>query len=132
MYLGGNVTVFVSDMDRSVDFYTSTLGLELQARYGNYWAEVRASKDLLIGLHPASPNGPAPGTPGGMHIGLNLEGSMDDAIKTLTARGIAFEDTVVDDKAGRFAYFNDPDGNRLYLWESSQYARDLEAQTKSV
>src|SRR5262249_26868336 len=42
MIHGGNATVYVSDMDRSVRFYTETLGLKLKHRFGNHWAEVIA------------------------------------------------------------------------------------------
>ncbi len=124
MYTTGNVTIFVSDMSRSVDFYTKTLGLELQSRHGDHWAEVRTPADLVIGLHPASKDAPPPGTPGAMHIGLHLEGSMDAAIETLTGRGVSFEKVIEDDGVGRFAYLHDPDGNRIYLWEPSAALRE--------
>ena len=53
MIQGGNATIYVSDMDRAVGFYTSTLGLKLQFRAGNHWAQVDAGKGLQIGLTPA-------------------------------------------------------------------------------
>ena len=53
MFSNGNATIFVSDMDRSVNFYTKILGLKLAQRFGNHWASVEAGK-LTIGLHPAS------------------------------------------------------------------------------
>ena len=33
MFRDGNATIFVSDMDRSVNFYTKTLGLKLAQRF---------------------------------------------------------------------------------------------------
>jgi catechol 2,3-dioxygenase-like lactoylglutathione lyase family enzyme len=58
MFRDGNATIFVSDMDRSVNFYTKTLGLKLAQRFGNHWASVEAGR-LTIGLHPASNANPA-------------------------------------------------------------------------
>ena len=55
MITGGNATVFVSDMDNAVRFYTEVLGLRLTNRFGDHWATVDAGKGLTIGLHPASP-----------------------------------------------------------------------------
>ena len=54
MFSGGNVTVYVSDMDRAVRFYNDTLGLKLAYRFGNHWASVEAGRGLTIGLHAAS------------------------------------------------------------------------------
>ena len=38
MISGGNATVYVSNMDAAVQFYTETLGLTLTNRFGNHWA----------------------------------------------------------------------------------------------
>src|SRR5215469_833122 len=54
MISGGNVTVFVTNMDRAVRFYTETLGLKLAYRFGDHWASVEAGRGLTIGLHPSS------------------------------------------------------------------------------
>jgi catechol 2,3-dioxygenase-like lactoylglutathione lyase family enzyme len=116
MFASGNITVYVSDMDRAVRFYTGTLGLKLAYRFGDHWASVEAGRGLTIGLHPASPESPA-GRMGSMHIGLELSGSLDEARKTLEARGVTFQSEVNEGKAGRFAAFEDPDGNPLYLAE---------------
>jgi catechol 2,3-dioxygenase-like lactoylglutathione lyase family enzyme len=70
MISGGNATVFVSNMDKAVRFYTEVLGLRLAERYGDHWATVDAGRGFTIGLHPASPKYPAPGTKGGIMLGL--------------------------------------------------------------
>ena len=59
MFSGGNVTVYVSNMDKAVRFYSETLGLKLAYRFGDHWASVEAGKGLTIGLHPASAQSPA-------------------------------------------------------------------------
>lgn len=116
MFSTGNVTVYVSNMDQSVRFYTEVLGLKLQYRFGDHWASVTAGTGLTIGLHPASAEAPAGGR-GGMAIGLELKGKIEDAMKALEAKGVKFEGVANEGKAGKFAHFHDPDGNTLYLAE---------------
>src|SRR5690348_13059632 len=99
MYSGGNVTVYVSNMDRAVQFYSEVLGLKLAYRFGDHWAAVEAGKGLTIGLHPASNEMPA-GRKGSMAIGLELTGSINDAMKKLQAKGVKFQNVVNEGKAG--------------------------------
>src|SRR5579872_6610897 len=102
MFSSGNVTVYVSNMDRAVRFYSETLGLKLAYRFGDHWASVELGKGLTIGLHPASSHSPA-GRKGSMAIGLEVSGSIHDAIKTLESKGVQFQGSVVNDgKAGSF------------------------------
>jgi len=54
MFRSGNVTIYVTNMDRAVRFYTETLGLKLAYRFGDHWASVECGKGLTIGLHPTS------------------------------------------------------------------------------
>ena len=51
---GGNATIFVTDMDRAVSFYTETLSLRLTFRAGDHWASIDAGDGFRLGLHPAS------------------------------------------------------------------------------
>jgi predicted enzyme related to lactoylglutathione lyase len=114
MFSSGNVTIYVSNMDRAVRFYSETLGLKLAYRFGDNWAAVEIGKGLTIGLHPASKEMP-PGRKGSMAIGLELDGSIHEAVKALEAKGVRFHGPVNEGKAGAFAGFEDPDGNQLYL-----------------
>jgi catechol 2,3-dioxygenase-like lactoylglutathione lyase family enzyme len=115
MFSSGNVTVYVTNMDRAVRFYTEVLGLKLAYRFGDHWASVELGKGLTIGLHPTTEKAPAGSNKSGMSIGLELSGSIDEAVKTLEARGVRFDTRVDEGKAGKFAHFHDPDGNSLYL-----------------
>jgi catechol 2,3-dioxygenase-like lactoylglutathione lyase family enzyme len=120
MISGGNVTVMISNMDASVRFYTEVLGLKLANRYGDHWATVDGGQGLSIGLHPASPKHPAPGSKGGLLIGLEIDEPIQGAVADLKAKGVRFSGPIVNDAgAGFFAYFEDPDGNSLYLWETN-------------
>jgi len=117
MISGGNATVFVSNMDAAVEFYTQVLGLKLSNRFGDNWATVEAGKGLTIGLHPASPKYPAPGTKGAMMLGLEIEGSIDEVVARLTEKGVQMKGSIVRGEAGNFVHLGDPDGNEIYLWE---------------
>ena len=121
MISGGNATVFVSDMDRAIDFYTETLGLKLTNRFGNNWATVQAGATLTIGLHPASPKYPAPRTKGSMILALEIDEPIAVAIARLSEKGVRFG-PVVRDEPGAFVHFEDPDGNNILFWEVNREA----------
>jgi len=124
MISGGNATVFVSNMDAAVRFYSEVLGLTLSQRYGDDWATVDAGKGLTIGLHPASPKYPAPGTKGGVMLGLEIDEPIETAVARLRERGVAVKDSIVSGDGGKFAHFEDPDGNEMYLWETVSYGAE--------
>jgi catechol 2,3-dioxygenase-like lactoylglutathione lyase family enzyme len=118
MISGGNITVMVSNMDASVRFYTEVLGMKLTTRFGDHWATVEAGRGLIIGLHPASPRYPVPGTKGGMVIGLEIDEPIQHVVDRLASSGVKFVGPIIgDDGAGSFAHLEDPDGNSMYLWE---------------
>jgi len=116
---GGNATIFVSNMDAAVDFYTSVLGLRLTNRFGDAWATIEAGKGLTIGLHPASPKYPAPGTKGAMVLGLEIDEPIETVIGRLSQKGVSIRGSITEDDAGKFATLEDPDGNRMYLWQTT-------------
>ena len=95
--------------------FIRVLGLRLTNRFGDHWATVDAGKGLTIGLHPASPKFPAPGTKGGMMLGLEIGMSIEQAVSRLTERGVKVGG-IIRDAAGNFDC-EDPDGNPIYLWE---------------
>ena len=130
MITGGNATVFVSNMDNSVRFYTEVLGLRLTNRFGDHWATVEAGKGLTIGLHPASAKYPAPGTKGGMMLGLEIGTTIEVAVARLKQHGVKV-DGIVRDSPGNFTHFEDPDGNPIYLWEAKQEAPESELASSS-
>lgn len=115
---GGVATVFVADMDKAVRFYTETLGLKLQYRAGDHWAQVDAGKGFVLGLHPAGEDSKTRGVDGGVQIGLNVTRPISEVVNALKEKGVAFDGDVVDDDPVKLAFFKDPDGNTLYLCES--------------
>jgi catechol 2,3-dioxygenase-like lactoylglutathione lyase family enzyme len=117
----GITTIFVTDMDRSIRFYTETLGLRLAQRFGNHWGQVEAGQ-LVIGLHPESAQSPA-GRNGSITIGLTFSTPIEQAVSMLQQKGVKFQGPITQDNAGKIAYFEDPDGNLLYLWETAVWAQ---------
>ena len=112
-FLGGNVTVMVSDMDSAVKFYTETLGLKLKNRYGDHWADVEGP-GISLGLHPAGSNVK---TGNNLQIGFKVN-DLDKTVADLERKNVKF--TVQDDNQVRLATFADPDGNVLYLAQSKR------------
>lgn len=123
MITGISATVFVSNMDRAVDFYTKTLGLPLAARYGDHFASIDMGKGIAIGLHPAgNPKSPKPGMSGSIQIGLTVDRPLDQVVADLKGKGVSFRGPIVDDGQVRLAFFGDPDGNDLYLCEVKKWS----------
>lgn len=118
MITGGNATIYVSDLDRAVEFYTQALELELVDRFEQEWAAVRAPGGFMIGLHPVRPDGPQPGEPGGITVGLFVDEALEDVHEHYFRRGVNFKGPIVNDEVVRLAWFTDPDGNLLYLCET--------------
>ena len=89
------------------------LGLRLTNRFGDRWATVDAGKGLTIGLHPASPKFPAPGTKGGMMSGLEIGIPIEQVTARLSERGVRVGG-IIRDSTGNFADCEDPDGNPIW------------------
>lgn len=117
MISAGNATIIVSDMDRSIQFYTDILGLKLTNRFGYDWATVSAGEGLTIGIHPASAKYPSPGTKGAIILGLDIDVPVEEAVRKLAQHGVSIKGSIVRSEPGNFANLEDPDGNEIYLWE---------------
>ena len=117
MISAGNATIIVSDMDKSIQFYTDILGLKLTNRFGYDWATVSAGEGLTIGIHPASAKYPSPGTKGAIILGLDIDVPVEEAVRKLAQHGVSIKGSIVRSEPGNFANLEDPDGNEIYLWE---------------
>ncbi|HEU0166866.1 MAG TPA: VOC family protein [Chloroflexota bacterium] len=125
MISGGVATIYVSDLDRAVKFYTDTLGLKLQYQVPG-WAQVEAGSSLVIGLHPTHPGGPQPGVSGSTGVGFELDEPIDAVYAKLSERGVKFDGPVNDTGHVKLANFKDPDGNPLYLSQNAERPRQAE------
>jgi catechol 2,3-dioxygenase-like lactoylglutathione lyase family enzyme len=118
MITEANVTVMISDMNRSIKFYVETLGLKLRSRYGDQFAEIECS-GLTIALHPAVARGPRPGNSESLSVGLGVA-DIDSAMTKLKGKGVSFS-RVSNDGPVKLAFFKDPDGNPLYLSQTQKW-----------
>lgn len=119
MITGGMVTVYVTDVERALQFYTETLGLDLAYRAGPGWAVVRAPDGFAVGLHDAM-DGAEVGASGSTTPGFHVEGDLEAVVSELSDRGVNFVTDLTEDTAVPLAYFEDPDGNRMYLAEARE------------
>jgi catechol 2,3-dioxygenase-like lactoylglutathione lyase family enzyme len=109
------VYLFVSDMDRAVAFYRDTLGLSLEYRAGDDWAQFEAGP-IKLGLHGAAS--------GEVRAGGTVAFTVQDL--DASRAGLAADGVSLGHEGGgeggepRFVEFTDPDGNALALFE---YAR---------
>lgn len=111
---GGNVSIYVSDMDRAIEFYTKAVGLSLRVRIASEWAELDVGGGLTVGLHPASPGSAQPGAIGAINIELAVD-DLDVEVATLQGRGVRFPLAIQEYENVRLATFLDPDQNVLLL-----------------
>jgi catechol 2,3-dioxygenase-like lactoylglutathione lyase family enzyme len=111
---GGHAIVYVSDMDRAIDFYSNTLGLKLTNRFENHFATVEVGR-LVLAIHPHTSRTPAPGTKGCVTLGLVVDQPIDTVLARLAQRGVR---TTGRSETARFADIEDPDGNVITLWEA--------------
>ena len=112
----GYVTVPISNMLRSIRFYTKALGLKLRYRAGNEWAEIKGPA-IILGLHPMMEMRRA-SKPGKscMSIGFTVK-KLETEMAHLKKKGVRFAPKIMDEGPVRLAFFNDPDGNPLHLCE---------------
>jgi catechol 2,3-dioxygenase-like lactoylglutathione lyase family enzyme len=115
---GGNVSIYVSNMDNAVDFYTRRLGLALRTRIDNEWAEFDAGDGLTLGLHPARPpQTVTPGTAGAINIELRVERPLETVVENLRSCGVSFSGEIQNYPNVRLASLLDPDKNVILLAE---------------
>jgi catechol 2,3-dioxygenase-like lactoylglutathione lyase family enzyme len=115
-------TVFVSDQDRALDFYTDVLGLERRVDNptpdGPRFLTVAVKgQEFELVLWPGTP-GQAHPVQNRIPAAYTIETTdCRKAFETLKARGVRFDTGVLEYPWGSIAVFQDPDGNRLQLRE---------------
>ncbi len=112
----------VSDLDQTIQFYTTVLGLDVIERKtsprGSQLAFLKVpNSDELIELTSFPPSGPVKVQEDLVHLAFQVE-NMDDTIATLTARGITITDGPTHTSSGsRFIFIDAPDGYEIELIE---------------
>lgn len=124
------VTLYVTDQDRALRFYTEQLGLEKRIDFANPGGRFLTvgvpgtPVELLLWAHPAAAGQPAePGATPGPVI-LESDDLRAD-FKVFRDRGVTFDEPEpVDYGFGVRIETADPDGNRISLRERSRAGRD--------
>lgn len=130
----GHVHLKVSDLERSVDFYTRILGFELMQRYGDQAAFVSAGGyHHHIGLNTwysqGSPPAP-PRAPGLFHVAILFPTRRDlaAAFANLLAHGVQIQGAS-DHGVSEAIYFSDPDNNGIeFYWDRPRGEWPFDAQ----
>jgi len=105
------VSVLTQDISRAKRFYGETLGLPIETE-GENDLEFTLGQVTLDVFDPASVGRPFVPSPAGIAIRVP---DVASARAALEAEGVAFEGDIVDTGVCHFAFFKDPDGNRLML-----------------
>ncbi len=122
-----HVVLAVRDLQRSIDFYTEALGMELvqaleEPRMAFFSFGERDHDIAVIEV----PGGQPVGSSGMAHTALEIAGDMDQLralVARLRARG-AHLDFTADHVFAKSAYFLDPDGNRLEIFSQEMTTGD--------
>ena len=112
----------VSDLDQTIQFYTTVLGLDVieqkTSPRGSHLAFLKVpNSDELIELTSFPPSGPVKVQEDLVHLAFQVE-NMDDTIATLTARNVTITDGPTQTSSGsRFIFIDAPDGYEIELIE---------------
>ena len=141
MFSTGNATVYVSDLDSAIRFYTTQLGLRLTNRFGDRWATVDAGPSywttrevlagLVIGLRPASTQYPPPGSTGGVGFGIEAYAPVEEVEANLRSRGVRVTSDIIRFEAGNCFMFEDLDGVRSYVHQFPPEMQDEGEQNQA-
>jgi catechol 2,3-dioxygenase-like lactoylglutathione lyase family enzyme len=105
------VSFLTQDIPRARQFYSETLGLEIETE-GENDIEFRAGQVTLDIFNPASVGQPFAPSPAGLALRVPEVGA---ARKELEAKGVEFDGETIETSVCRMASFKDPDGNALML-----------------
>ena len=112
----------VSDMDQTIAFYTTVLGLEVLERKvsprGSHLAFLRVpNSEELIELCSFPPSGPVKVQEDLVHLAFQVD-NLDDTIASLKQKGIRITDGPTTTSSGsRFIVIDAPDGYEVELIE---------------
>lgn len=111
----GSVIIAVSNLEKSVEFYSKVIGLPLKNKHGE-WAELGRDGATLI-LHPASKSiNTGTSIDNGIVLGL-VVGDIGSAVQELKSQKVAIYRDIESHKAGKNCIVLDPDKYMISLFE---------------
>ena len=106
-----------SNMDKAIEFYRDTLGLEMYGYYEEVkWAEFNVGNVTLALNDPSSFDPNAKAQTGGAAIALSVE-DVAATVEELTAKGVTVTVPTQESPVCHFAWIQDPDGNTVGIHE---------------
>jgi catechol 2,3-dioxygenase-like lactoylglutathione lyase family enzyme len=105
------VSFLTRDIPRAKQFYSETLGLEIESE-GESDLEFRCGQVTLDIFDPSSIGQPFAVSPAGLALRVP---DVDAARAELEAKGVDFAGETIETSVCRQAWFKDPDGNSLML-----------------
>ena len=116
----GAVILLVSNMEKSVKFYTDTLGLPIKTRSKD-WTEF-FNNDAVLALHPARKKSNLK-TGSGMLVGFEVT-DLSSTMNKLKERKVKFYKRPKDEPFGKHAIVQDPDGHLISIAEIKEKSRE--------
>ena len=118
----GFVTVFVTDFDKSLDFYTQTLGMEIDYTDKKVWAQFKSGEDISLAIEKCDPDYVEQGSKMvGRFVGVTLMvDNIEDQYNRLVAKGVEFIGRPEKQHwGGTLAHLKDLEGNVLTLMQEA-------------
>jgi lactoylglutathione lyase len=117
----GAVILLVSNMEKSIKFYTETLGLPIKTRSKD-WTEF-FNNDTVLALHPAPKKRSILKTGSGRLVGFEVT-DFDSTVKRLKEKRVKFFKRPKEEPFGKHAIIQDPDGHLISIAEISEKSSD--------
>ena len=146
------ITISCRDINQSRKFYRDVMGLriiiedkgqdgagKMHFDLGNIRLTLVERETLPVSSSSKGGNGADSSSSGKLgssdHLVFVVESSIDAVCSDLTKRGLKFKSKkIIDDSMGKAAWFNDPDGRVIYLWQppnrDSKGYKDVETLVK--
>jgi lactoylglutathione lyase len=112
----GAAILLVSNMERSIKFYSETLELPIKTR-SKEWTEF-FTNDTVLALHPAEKKSSLK-TGSGALVGFEVI-DLDSTVKRLKEKKVKFYKKPKDEPFGKHAIIKDPDGHLISLAEINE------------
>jgi catechol 2,3-dioxygenase-like lactoylglutathione lyase family enzyme len=113
----GAVILLVSNMEKSIKFYSETLELPIKTSSKD-WTEF-FNNDTVLALHPAPKKKTILRTGSGTLVGFEVT-DLDSTVKKLKERRVKFFKRPKEEPFGKHAIVQDPDGHLISIAEINE------------
>jgi lactoylglutathione lyase len=113
----GAVILLVSNMEKSIKFYSEILELPVKSRSKD-WTEF-FNNDTVLALHPAPKNKKTLKTGSGILVGFEVI-DLESSVKKLKEKRVKFYKRPKEEPFGKHAIVQDPDGHLISIAEINE------------